>query len=263
MEYPSFIIIDDGKFDPKEFEQNCAQHFEKYEILFATNRTFDGLSSTRVFETKETNADKIINALIPKIDGDKLILIREYTGNFNDIILLVNAVKKENQIAKIKEKHSRFADFFKRLLDMVINFIFGYKLFHTQLSMLCFGKVPLDVLKTLENASMYTKINKWAGIDIVEVNISHRCKLKFKPKIKGNIISLCVFSVLFIAPILCWALIDYSKKAFYLRALYVLIMAISLTIVAISVILICVKNLVGDNEYEKAEIKEKEKVWKK
>ena len=92
MKYPSFIIIDDGKFDPKEFEQNCAQHFEKYEILFATSRTFEGLSSTRVFETKETNADKIINALIPKIDGDKLILIREYTGNFNDIILLANAV---------------------------------------------------------------------------------------------------------------------------------------------------------------------------
>ena len=58
MKYPSFIIIDDGKFDPKEFEQNCAQHFEKYEILFATNRTFEGLSSTRVFETKETLVNK-------------------------------------------------------------------------------------------------------------------------------------------------------------------------------------------------------------
>ncbi len=263
MDYPSFIIIDDGKFDPKEFEQNCRQHFEEYEILFATNRAFDDIPNIRIFETKESDADKIINALISKVSGNKLVLIREYTNNFNDVVALVSAVKKENQIAKVKEKHSKFIDFFKRMLDIVINFIFGYTLFHTQLSMLCFGKVPLDVLKTLGNASMYTKINKWAGIDIVEVNISYKSKLKFKPKIKGNIISLCIFSILFIAPILCWALIDYSKKAFYLKALYVFVMAMSLTIIATTVILICVKNLVGNNEYEKAEIKEKENIWKK
>lgn len=260
MNYPSFIIVDDGKFDPIEFEKNCEQHFEKFEIIFATNRNFENLNNTRIFATKETDADKIINALIPKVGGDKLVLIREYTNNFNDVISLTNAVKKENQIAKVKEKHSRLTDFFKRLLDIVINFIFGYKLFHTQLSMLCFGKVPLDVLKNLSNSSMYTKVNKWTGVDIVEVNISYKSKLKFKPKIKGNIISLCIFSILFIAPILCWALIDYNKKVFYLKALYIFVMAISLTIIAIIVILICIKCLIGNNEYEKAEMQEKEYV---
>lgn len=254
MDYPTFLVASDEEFNIIEFANMCERTYIDYEILFATKNKVEEIKNVKQFETKEQNVDKIINTLLPLAKGNKVVVIRRYTGNFEDVKKLVSSVKKDTQIAKIKEKHSKVLDFFKKMLDLVINFIFGYKLFHTSLAMICFGSVAVDVLKTLPNCSTYTKVNKWSGIEIVEVPIFCKKKIKFKPHILGNIIKLCICLLFLVASILCWALIEYSSSAFYLKALYILVITISFTIMAVETIIICIKYLVGDNEYGKISI---------
>lgn len=250
MEKISIILIDNKNVDILDFCKNCEQSFENFEVYFCTQQKVQDLKNVKQVVTSEKNVDKIINSIIPKISGDKLCLIRNYNGNFDDVKRMVRKVKKDNEICKIKEKSGKFVDFFKNLLDIVINFVFGYKLFHTSLAMIVFGKSATCVLKTLPNPSTYTKVNKWAGIDILQVS-ANAPSVKFKPKLIGNFITLGVCFVLSLACILCWTLIKYNKPMIFLKSLYILIIAISVTIILFEIIIICVKKLVGDNECDK------------
>lgn len=253
MEKISIILIDNKNVDILEFCKNCEQNFENFELYFCTQQKVQDIENVKQIVSSEKNVDKIINSVIPKISGDKLCLIRNYNGNFDDVKKMVLKVKKNNEICKIKEKSGKFIDFLFNLLDIVINFIFGYKLLHTSLAMLVFGKNATCVLKTLPNSSTYTKVNKWVGMDILQVSVNAQ-SVKFKPKLLGNFITMGVSFLLTLASILCWTLIKYNKPMIFLKALYTLIIAISVTIILFEIIIICVKKLVGDNECDKIEI---------
>ena len=260
MQKVSIILLDNEKVNILDFANKCKQFFVDYEIFFCTKTKTSELENVTQIVTNESNIDKILNAIIPKTNGDKLCIIREYSSNFDDVKNMTNKVQKDNQLCKIKEKHGKFIDFFKNLLDIIINFLFGYTLFHTSLAMLVFGKDCTVVLKTLSNCSTYTKVNKWAGIDILEQEVSSAKAVKFKPKLLGCYIKIAVCFLLTVASILCFALINYKSPMIFLKTLYILIIAISITILLVQIIIICVKNLVGDNECGKIDTDKKENI---
>lgn len=260
MQKTSIILFDNKKVNISDFANKCKQFFADYEIFFCTQTKTSELENVVQIVTNESNADKVINTIIPKVTGEKLCIIRDYSGNFDDVKNMTNKVQKDNQLCKIKEKHGKFVDFFKNLLDIMVNFLFGYTLFHTSIAMLVFGKDCVVLLKTLPNSSTFTKINKWTGIEILEQEVSSAKKIKFKPKLVGSYIKISVCVLLIVASILCFALINYKSPMIFLKSLYILVIAISFTILLIQIIIICVKKLVGDNECDKIDIDKKENI---
>ena len=255
--YPSFIVLNtDDKLDITKFANFCNFSFGKCEIFIASKTKHQNLD-VKEFVFEEENQDKIINTLIPKITGDKLIVLRKIDNNKLEILKkLVFNLKKDNQICILGKKRNKIQEFLFNAINKFMSFMFGYNLYDGSFAQISFGKSALEVLKTIPNSSMYTKVDKWSGVEVIKIEDIPQ-KIRFAINKKKHFTKLAIQSMLVLVPMFCWIFIGYVKKTYWLKFLFAFIMAISLSLLIIEIIVICVKRFVGNNECDKINIEKK------
>lgn len=252
----SIIVLNlDNKLDIQKLSNFVKSKIINAEIIIASTKKHQIYDVNEyIFDTD--CQDSVINTLVKEISSNKLIIVRKIdNNNFNPIISVYKGLTKTNQICLLKKKSNKFIDFFKKIRDKILNFLLGYTYLDGSISCVGFTSCVIEILKKLDNLSMYTKINKWSGIEIKEIEASDVSKVSFKPKIKKHLIRLAIQSVVLIAPLLLWIFVKFIQNYLPLKILCMFLILFSLCLIAIECIMISVKFKVGDNIYDQAEIK--------
>ncbi len=243
-----------NNLDFKKFAQFVDQKFPGANVIVASTQKHKVALTEYVFDTD--NADEVLNCLIKKVESKKLVIVREFdNNNFEPIHDVYMGIKKDNQICLLTKRTNKVKAFFVKLCQLIIHFMFGYNLMEGSLAYVAFGEVPFDILKQTDNPSLYTKIDKWSGIDIKMIEASKTPKVKFKPNLKNNIIRMSCMLVAFLTPLLLWIFVKYIQKSIPLKLLAVFVMALCFSLIVIEVLIMVTKLKIGDNTYESAEIK--------
>ena len=245
-----------NQLNVSEFTKFINKHFNYAQVIIASEQKHN-ITSENITEYifKNETDDSVINALVKTLNTNKLILIRAIDDNFDSILKLHQNLKKSNEICLFVKKRNKIVEFFDKIFDKITKFIFGYKFFNGNIAQMAFGKIVIDVLKQVDNASMFTKMDKWSGVVIKELETEQNIpKVKFKANKLTNYITIAISSCAIIALILCWALIKYIQNSFLLKILFVFIILIALSIIFFEVALVVAKLKVGVNTYKCAEI---------
>ena len=188
-----------------------------------------------------------------------MIIVRHCdNNNFERIYSVYSKLKVDNQICLISKNLNKFQKFFMRIFQFIVHFLFGYNLFEGSLEVVAFGKVPVEILKQVDNPSMYTKIDKWSGITISKVQSSEIAKVKFKANVTKNIVHILILLATFLTPLLLWIFIPFIQKNIALKLLAVFLMALSFSLIIIDALVIAIKHKIGESTYECANIKNKD-----
>ena len=241
------------KLNFEKFIKFANQKFPGANIIVASKRDHNQVGVKEyVFETDD--ADEVINTIVKNNEDRQFVLVRDFDNdNFEPIYSVYAGLKKDNQICLLSKKKNKFVEFFAKIFNAVVHFLFGYYLIGGSLAYVAFGPIPFDILKQTENPSLYTKIDKWTGIK--DSPATSAPKIKFKPKVLKNVIRLACLSLAFVVPLILWILIKYIQNSIGLKLLCVFIMALCLSLIIIDILIIVTKTKIGENTYECAEIK--------
>lgn len=198
--------------------------------------------------------DEALNSMIKDVQSDKLIIVRNVT-DYEDISKVFSGLKKSNQVCVLKKPSNKIKAFFEDMTDYVTQFLLGYKFLHASIGVVGFSKDVVAVLKSLRDCSIYTKMDKWIGIEIVKVETKNPPKVKFQPKIMPDLIKISLFTLIALAPLLCWIFIDTIQKSIILQLLFAFIIILFVCLTIIQIILLCVKLKIGNNTHKVGEIK--------
>ncbi len=259
MNFPTFLIFNlDDKLNINQLASYIGDKYTKYQIIVASTKFHENVFNVEEFVFEEKDQDKIINALMTKVNGNKLVLARKLDNdNFEELVKLEQSLKHENQIAKIKKERNKVSSFLFDLFNKIITFIFGYTFYDCNICCMAFANVPLEVMKVMDNCSLYTKVNKWNGINFVDVDAKLNSKVHFKPKILKNIIFVALSIFIIAGAILSWIFVEYIQNQFLLQLLLVFVIVVCLYVVCVEILSIYVKKQIGDNIFDKAKIMNK------
>lgn len=258
MEYPTIIALNlDDKLDISSFVHYCQTRFLDCEILIVSKTQHNQTFGAKEFVFDNASDNVILNTLIPQITGNKLVIVRKIEkDSYKNLDMFVTKLTNVNQICAYKKDRNKVQNFCFEYLNKFIKMLFGYKLYQGDISVISFGQNAIDILKQLENCSLYTKVQNWSGIEIVEIPQQEKLKTRFKTKNKKNYIRLAIYSIFLIAPLLCWILLDAVKNSIWLKTGCVLSILLSFCLILMEFILICVKRFVGENECAKIDLGE-------
>ena len=248
------ILNLNNELDFDKFSKFSKQKLVGAEIVIASKQSHKLSEFTEyVFDTDDN--DEVINTLIKKIDTDKLIIVRQFdNNNFTPIASVFVELKKENQICLMSKKSGKIKKFFKNLFTPLIRFLFGYDLLMGSLACIGYGKNCIEVLKQLDNPSLFTKVDKWSGVDIKYIEASQAQRVKFKSKVLKHYIRIFIYSLLFAIPILLWIFVPFFGQSMLLKLVGIFVMAICFSLVCIDILVIIVKHIIGGNTYKVAQI---------
>ncbi len=256
MNFPTFLVLNlDNKLNINKLASYIGENYSKYQIIIASTKFHGNIFNVDEFVFEEDDQDKIINTLMQKVKGNKLVLARKIDNkNFEELVKLEQSLKRENQIATFKKEKNKVSNFFFNLLNKIIELIFGYTLYDCNICCMAFANVSLEVMKVLDNCSLYTKVNKWKGINFVGVESKLNLKIKFKPNILKNIMFLVLSIFIIAGAITSWIFVEYIQNQFLLQLLLVFIIVVCLYVVCVEIFSICVKKHIGENIFDKAKI---------
>ena len=256
MNFPTFLVLNmDDNLDIKNLDSFIAQNYSNYQLIVASKKSHGTFFNVSEFVFEEENEDKIINALIEKVEGNKLVLARKIDNDhLEELIKLEKSLKHENQISTLKTEKNKISNFFFMMLNKIIELIFGYTLYDCKLCCMAFASVPLEVLRVLDNSSLYTKINKWKGINFTATQTALKTKIKFKTKILKNILYLISSLIIILGAILSLVFVEFIQNQLLLKLFLVFVIIVSLYVVFVEIIRIIIKHKIGDNIFDKAEI---------
>ena len=255
MESACILILNlNDELDFDKFSKFSRQKLVGAKIVIASKQNHKLSEFTEyVFDTDDS--DEVINALVKKIDTEKLVIVRKFdNNNFNEIASVVGELKKENQLCMMSKKSGKIKAFFRSLFSPIIRFLFGYDLLSGSLSCVGYGKNCLEVLKQLDNPSLFTKVDKWSGVDIKYIETSQTQKVKFKSKVAKNYIRIAVYTILMALPILLWIFVPFFAQSILLKLIGIFVIAICFALVCIDVLVLVIKHFIGNNTYEVAKI---------
>lgn len=117
-----------------------------------------------IFDDK-SNKEEIINGLqkCERVKG-KLLLIRrpltddEYTA----------LTTSESEITTLKAHHNKFVTWFKNLARKTVKKFFAFSFFE-DISAICYGEFLHEFVESCPNLSIATRVNKYVGVDVEEI----------------------------------------------------------------------------------------------
>ncbi|MBQ3494341.1 MAG: hypothetical protein IJA69_02890 [Clostridia bacterium] len=254
----SFLICNvDNHIDIKKLNKFVSDKFDDYELVVAVGEKHRSVKIENVreyvFSENETN-DDIINALVPVVFGQAMVVVRKIeNNNFEPILNVLSGFEQNNDIVLIRKKQNKVTKFFKRILSFLIRFFYGYTLYDSNLSVCAFGEIPLNVLKQTENASTFTKINRWTGINIVYVE-GECAKISFANHKPMRFVRLGIYTALAVASILLQVLIPAWFEFITLKMLAIFLVVAMVMFICVEIVIILVAHFVGKNSYRKANI---------
>lgn len=256
MNFPTFLIVNlQNKLNIEKFVNLVEKNYKNYKIIIASTKLHKKYKNVYEYQFDDVEPDKVINTLMPKVEGERLVLVRQFDNdNLDEILNIEKAIKKNNQISLLKKCKNKFKSIIFNYINKIINLIFGYKLFDGYLSCVGFSSVPLSVLMQIENSSLYTKINKWQGIDLVYVNCNKCQKLKFKTKKIKHFVRIAISLLIMIGVILCWIFIPFLQSKLLLKMAMIFVILIAFMFVLLDCVILYVKRKIGENIFDKANI---------
>ena len=127
-------------------------------------------SDSQIFKVYADSSKKeeIINSLIKFAKKDKTLIIRKaISAEEIDKFL---ASKTEITICKEKERNG-LCEFFYNLGRKMMKFLFGFMPYGGKNNAIMFGQELSDVLRSANNISYSTRVNRWKGYSISRVDI--------------------------------------------------------------------------------------------
>jgi len=164
-----FIPIVD---DVEDFCKFVAKHKEKDKRIYVGIRrslkekfVYDNDNiELHVFESK-ANKEEIINALqkIERKSGKLLVIRRPLTDE--EYLALTTS---ESEITTLRAHHNKFVTWFKNFARKTIKKFFAFSFFE-DISAICYSEFLHELVFACPNLSMATRINKYVGVDVSEI----------------------------------------------------------------------------------------------
>lgn len=256
----TFLVLNlDGSVDVQKLNKFLYENIIDYQLVVACNQKYKSIANENVVECifdENAKPDEVINTLIPKCDGEFLILVRKIENNkFGPILEVAKKLKSQNQIIVIKKTNNIFTKFIKKIFYFIVRLLYGYQLFDSTLAVMGFGEIPFSVLKQTENCSTFTKINRWAGVQIEEVEcVSPNVKLSEHKWTRFA--RLGAYVAVFVTVVLLMTLVPTMFEAVIMKLFgwAICLFMVLLTIVDITIVL--VSHIIGGNTSKTAELVE-------
>lgn len=202
-----------------------------------------------VFDDK-SNKEEIINGLqkIERSRGKLLVIRRPLTDE--EFVSLTTA---ESEITTLKAHHNKFVTWFKNLARKTIKKFFAFSFFE-DISAICYSEFLHELVSACPNLSMATRINKYVGVDVAELETATPPVKKDYNRFKNA--SLLALGVFILGGSIAGAgcIFAFVKP---LRAIYV-VLVLAMLFVALTVFGILLVNYtrtvaVGNLEYKAGE----------
>lgn len=122
-----------------------------------------------IFDDK-AKKEEIINSLHScKLEQGKILIARRVLDDDE----CEKLTKSSADITTLKAKHNKFVNFFKNLGKKIIQKIFALNFFE-DISAICYGKNMFELISVCSNLSMATRINKYVGVELSEIETNHK-----------------------------------------------------------------------------------------
>ncbi len=158
--------------NPKEFSQFVETKKGKDYKIFVGIK--DELSAQ--FKPKNKNVEiikfsnnskkeEIINSLHScKLSHGRVLILRRIPTEEE----FASLEKSHSDIVSVREKKGKVATFFKRILAKIVRKVFAFNYFE-DISAICYSENMFQLLSVCQNLSMASRINKYVGVDIEEI----------------------------------------------------------------------------------------------
>lgn len=207
-----FSIIDKQIIWSKVYDILKSKYEDDFEIIFVTKEKNEELATLQKLQKKHDNVvmvvceeslteNEMINKAIAQVSGDNMVLVRdyfEYATVLSDYIVAMGNLGAQVVLFRSKQKSSKFKDFFKRIYNKLVSWLFGFKLYQGDIGLMFFGNIALSVIQELPNSVHYTKVNRFSGFDISYVEAEdlqkprHEHKERKKVMIASIVTAVCI-----------------------------------------------------------------------
>ncbi len=137
--------------------------------------------------------EEIINALQScKLSEGKIMILRRVPTE--DEFLMLE--KSEKDIVTLKARRGKFAEAWKRFMAKIIRKMFAFTYFE-DISAICYGRNMFRLLSVCQNLSMTSRINKYVGLKIEEIETTSQPVKKDFTKWK-TVLLFTLVTVLFV-----------------------------------------------------------------
>lgn len=254
MKY-TFLIVDKLSKDQLTniYQELLTYNFD-FEVVYANSQEEFFVDGITIYNfDKEYSQDEYINRLAQKCSAENLVIVRKFT-TVAELLKLCKNITNQNQIAIYKKQHNRFCEFFVNLFCKIIYWLFHYTLYDANLSAIAFGKSATIVLKMTSAPSALTKVNNWAGIEIVELDGGEN--VKFKKNIVPLLLVIIALFVVFVTTIVLWAVLPTLFSNLITKIVAVALLGLDLVVIVVLLCKLYVLANIGINQNSRANIKE-------
>ncbi len=172
--------------------------------------------------SNKSNKEEIINALHScKMESGKILIVRRPLTN-EEYLALTRSTK---DIATLKANKSKFSNALKRFMSKIVMKFFAFSYFD-DISAICYGESMFDLLSVCANLSMASRVNKYVGVEIEEIETAEKSVKRDYSRTKNlfnlllgvlfflgslaGAICICIFThleVLIVVLIIAWLII--------------------------------------------------------
>lgn len=255
MNFPTFIVFNlHDKLNILEFVRFIKSKYSKYEIIIASKKSHKEIDDAKEYVFDTNDEDEVLNTLIPMCNGNKLIVCRNLTNDFEVVEKLEKNLKKQNQITIIKKKRNKISNFLFNWFNKLVLLVCGYYLFDGYIANIGFEKIAIDVLQNVENCSFYSKVNKWIGCEIVRIDDIAQKNINLNCKIALNISRIILELLLIVGLVLVWIFVPFVKNNVFIKIIDVFLIAFVVCLIVLESVVLFVKIKVGKSTLKKAKI---------
>lgn len=130
---------------------------------------------------ENANVEEIINSLHTlKMEKGRLLICRRPLTD-EEFSKLTHSQK---DVATLKAKHSKFFTLLKDFAKRIVKRFFAFTYFE-DISAICFGENMFELMSTIQNLSMASRINRYVGIEIEEVETAEKQVRKQYSRVKN------------------------------------------------------------------------------
>ena len=200
-----------------------------------------------VFENK-SNKEEIINALQDSLEKGVLVILRRpiQTKELNKMISL------GRDVVTCKKERGKVAGFFFRLWQRILSMILSVRLYPGDTSAICFGEDIADVVRSANNLSYSTRVNRWKGLRQAVVTCQgsgEKYEIDAKQNLKYILIALSLL-IVGVTVTTCVAL--FANITIFIGLLLFCLDGICLSVAVILMIMMAFGCATGKKNYNKA-----------
>ena len=146
--------------------------------------------------SENANVEEIINALhSAKMEKGRVLICRRPLTDEE----FSKLTQSQKDVSTLKAKHSKFFTMLKNFAKKIVKKFFAFTFFE-DISAICFGENMFELMSTIQNLSMASRINRYVGIDVEEIETSEKQVKKQYSRTK-NILLFLLWTLLFVGSV--------------------------------------------------------------